>query len=175
MSTPTVEGLFKLIVKVCSGRNETLNSKYLEILEVKFHRTQSKLVTDAQQSHHEHFPLLLDARRLDTMFKTIGADMAQFDTQTELAPISEPQSATKPLLPPPLISIARLLYRAAPWWVEFLKPCRITNVVQATNESSKSCVVSTLPCVSGRPCYRRRRLFKPHTRCYRSHYLQLRR
>ncbi|KAF1835793.1 hypothetical protein BDW02DRAFT_597024 [Decorospora gaudefroyi] len=88
-----------MIEQICSDQDESLNTKYLEILE----------------SHHEHFRAVLDIKRLHALFKTIGANTEQLDSQAEIAPVCQPQSTQKPVLPPPLPSIAKLLQRAAPW------------------------------------------------------------
>ncbi|KAE8848049.1 hypothetical protein PTNB85_01892 [Pyrenophora teres f. teres] len=88
-----------IIDQFCSNHNESLNSRYLDILE----------------SHHEHLETLLDPERLHVLFKAIGANMDQLDRETELAPTSLPKSEHSLLLPPTLKSVARLLQGAALW------------------------------------------------------------
>ncbi|KAA8618411.1 hypothetical protein PtrV1_07840 [Pyrenophora tritici-repentis] len=88
-----------MIDQFCSNHNESLNARYLDILE----------------SHHEHLETLLGPERLYVLFKAIGANMHQLDHETELAPTSLPKSEHSLPLPPTLKSLARLLEGAAPW------------------------------------------------------------
>lgn len=104
-----------LTILVCYGHNESLNSKYLEVLEVCTSLALNKPVFDIYQSHHEHLETLLDPKRLHVLFQAIGANMAQLDRESKLTPTSLPQSEHSLLLPPTLKSIARLLAGAAPW------------------------------------------------------------
>lgn len=67
------------------------------------------------EKHNKHLYTLLDSTRLETLFREIGADMAQLEASTELTPVFVPRSETRVSLPLPLISIAKLFERAAPW------------------------------------------------------------
>ncbi|RYO11367.1 hypothetical protein AA0121_g9939 [Alternaria tenuissima] len=89
-----------MIDQISSSRNEALNYRYIEILE--------------SEKHNKHLYTLLDSTRLETLFREIGADMAQLEASTELTPVFVPRSETRVSLPLPLISIAKLLERAAP-------------------------------------------------------------
>ncbi|CAN9435583.1 unnamed protein product [Alternaria alternata] len=89
-----------MIDQISSSRNEALNYRYIEILE--------------SEKHNKHLYTLLDSTRLETLFREIGADMAQLEASTELMPVFVPRSETRVSLPLPLISIAKLLERAAP-------------------------------------------------------------
>ncbi|CAN9475547.1 unnamed protein product [Alternaria alternata] len=89
-----------MIDQISSSRNEALNYRYIEILE--------------SEKHNKHLYTLLDRTRLETLFREIGADMAQLEASTELTPVFVPRSETRVSLPLPLISIAKLLERAAP-------------------------------------------------------------
>ncbi|RYO55030.1 hypothetical protein AA0116_g9708 [Alternaria tenuissima] len=89
-----------MIDQISSSRNEALNYRYIEVLE--------------SEKHNKHLYTLLDRTRLETLFREIGADMAQLEASTELTPVFVPRSETRVSLPLPLISIAKLLERAAP-------------------------------------------------------------
>ncbi|RMZ74340.1 2-isopropylmalate synthase [Pyrenophora seminiperda CCB06] len=93
-----------MIDEFCRSDNESLNSKYLDIL----------------QSHCEHFRTLLNPERLHFLFEAINANMGQLDQETELAPISLPESEHCLPLPQTLKSIARLLAGVAPWWADLM-------------------------------------------------------
>ncbi|EUC34813.1 hypothetical protein COCCADRAFT_92459 [Bipolaris zeicola 26-R-13] len=88
-----------MIDQICYNQNEALNCKYLEILE----------------AHHAHLHDLLDSQRLDAIFKSIGTNITQLESNTQLLPQSVPQSEIKTFIPPFLKPITRLLTRAAPW------------------------------------------------------------
>lgn len=88
-----------MIDQICYNQNEALNCKYLEIL----------------QAHHDHLHDLLDAQRLDAIFKTIGTNITQLEAKTQLLPLSVPQSEIKTFIPPFLKQIAGLLTQAATW------------------------------------------------------------
>ncbi|KAF1851842.1 uncharacterized protein K460DRAFT_401845 [Cucurbitaria berberidis CBS 394.84] len=88
-----------MLDQICIGRNEVLNERFLEILE----------------SHHVHFQTLLDIKKLDAIFSSIGANVQKLNSGAKVAPSSEDQSATRPSLPASLKSTAKLLHRAAPW------------------------------------------------------------
>ncbi|KAH7562019.1 hypothetical protein BM1_03123 [Bipolaris maydis] len=88
-----------MIDQICYNQNEALNCKYLEILE----------------AHHDRLHGLLDSKRLDAIFKTIGTNITQLEANTQLLPLSVPQSEIKTFVPPFLKQITRLLTRAAPW------------------------------------------------------------
>lgn len=85
---------------VSQSRNEALSCRYIEILE--------------SEPHNKHLRTLLDNDRLDSLFGAMGANTTQLKAQTELVPISVPRTETKVLLPPSLVSVARLLQQAAP-------------------------------------------------------------
>ncbi|KAL1792590.1 hypothetical protein ACET3X_009097 [Alternaria dauci] len=87
-----------MINQISSSRNEALSYRYIEILE----------------SQNTHLRMLLDRTGLEALFNEIGADMTQLEASTKLVPVSVPRSETRISLPPSLISIARLLERAAP-------------------------------------------------------------
>ncbi|KAG9185857.1 hypothetical protein G6011_07188 [Alternaria panax] len=89
-----------MIDQISSSRNEALSCRYIEILE--------------SERHNKHLRALLVGTKLEALFRAIGANMTQLEALAELMPVSVPQSETRASLPPPLISIVRLLERAAP-------------------------------------------------------------
>lgn len=76
---------------------------------------QCKTTSDIRQAHHDRLHGLLDSKRLDAIFKTIGTNITQLEANTQLLPLSVPQSEIKTFVPPFLKQITRLLTRAAPW------------------------------------------------------------
>ncbi|KAF2130859.1 hypothetical protein P153DRAFT_384080 [Dothidotthia symphoricarpi CBS 119687] len=87
------------IDQICVGRNESLDYKYLELLEF----------------HHQYLPDLLNRDRLDDMFRTIGADVKSLSSKDGLKLSVVSHTASKLPIPDSLRSIVRLLERAAPW------------------------------------------------------------
>ncbi|KAF2629724.1 hypothetical protein BU25DRAFT_408991 [Macroventuria anomochaeta] len=87
-----------MLDQICLGRNAALDQKYLEIL----------------QTHDEQLQKQLSPRKLDAMFKSIGAQVESLDANSELSP-SEAQANNHRPLPPSLKRIAALLTSAAPW------------------------------------------------------------
>jgi hypothetical protein len=75
-----------------------LGSKYLEIL----------------QAHGKEVQAQLNSERLDTIFKSIGAQVQTLGASDEILP-HEAQVNGQRLLPPSLKRIAALLETAAPW------------------------------------------------------------
>lgn len=89
-----------LRIVVSRSRNEALSRRYIEILE--------------SEPHNKHVRTLLDSDRLDSLFGAMGANTTQLKAHTEVVPIFVPRTETKVSLPPSLISVARLLQKAAP-------------------------------------------------------------
>ncbi|KAF1929333.1 uncharacterized protein M421DRAFT_100445 [Didymella exigua CBS 183.55] len=87
-----------MIDQICLGHSPALDQKYLEIL----------------QTHDEQLQNQLSPKRLDVMFKSIGAQIELLETDAEILP-SEAHAKNERLLPPSLKRIATLLTLAAPW------------------------------------------------------------
>ncbi|UPX15930.1 uncharacterized protein EKO05_0006361 [Ascochyta rabiei] len=87
-----------MIDQICLGRDAALDQKYLEILK----------------THEEHLQKLLSPKRLDVMFKSIGAQVESLSARDEIS-MSEAQADGPRPPPPSLKRIAALLTTAAPW------------------------------------------------------------
>ena len=77
-----------------------LDQKYIDIL-----------LTHENQLHKQ-----LSPRKIDLMFKSIGAQITSLEGDAEISS-SEAQAKQKQPLPPSLKRIAALLNYAAPWYV----------------------------------------------------------
>ncbi|KAF1359940.1 hypothetical protein EJ07DRAFT_177807 [Lizonia empirigonia] len=87
-----------MIDQICLGRNAALGQKYLEILRANDEMLQKQL----------------NPKRLDAMFKSIGAKVESLGVGDQISP-SEAQADCPRPLPPSLKRIAALLTTAAPW------------------------------------------------------------
>ncbi|XPS72097.1 hypothetical protein M3J09_004267 [Ascochyta lentis] len=87
-----------MIDQICLGHNPALGQKYLEILE----------------THDEHLQKHLNSKRLDAMFKSIGARVESLSASDEIVP-SEAQADCLRPLSTSLEPIAALLTTVAPW------------------------------------------------------------
>ncbi|KAF3048299.1 hypothetical protein E8E12_011650 [Didymella heteroderae] len=87
-----------MIDEICLGHSPALDQKYLEIL----------------QTHDEQLQKQLNAKRLDVIFKSIGAQVDNMKVDAEIIPTEAHAKNERPI-PPSLKRIAMLLTSAAPW------------------------------------------------------------
>ncbi|KAF3008760.1 hypothetical protein E8E13_010161 [Curvularia kusanoi] len=87
-----------MIDQIYLSRDSTLDQKYIDILLM----------------HDEQLQKQLSPRKLDLMFKSIGAHVAVLENDAEISP-SEAEGTHEQPLPPSLRRIAALLTCAAPW------------------------------------------------------------
>ena len=67
--------------------------------------------------HENQLHKQLSPRKIDLMFKSIGAQVTVLERDAQISP-SEAQAEQKRPLPPSLKRIAALLTYAAPWYVD---------------------------------------------------------